>query len=69
MQTISIEKFNLKSKIYLDEVIKNRSEIVLTRRGKPSLRIISLDEKKKNKDILKGSIVFEKDIISPIRTK
>ncbi len=68
MQTIAISKFKTHSLRILDSIYRNNDELVITKRGKPLVKIIPYRETE-TKPIpgkLAGTLVFENDIISPL---
>ena len=67
MKTIPAGKFKAKCLALLDEVALTHEVLVVTKHGKPvaCLTPYSTSEPVESNP-LKGSVVFEKDIISPI---
>jgi len=68
MNTVTYTHFNENAKQYLDEILSKNEDIIILKNKKPAFRI-SLFELKNRENILKNSILFEKDIISPIDEK
>mgnify|MGYP001546228592 CR=1 FL=1 len=67
MKTISASQFKAKCLALLDEVASTHERLVVTKHGKPVAYLSPYEEsKEKATNPLKGSIVFEKDLISPI---
>jgi hypothetical protein len=66
MTTISYADFNQNSKYYLEAVAQKNEEIIILKNKKPTFKI-SLLFSKSFKNLLKDSIVFEEDIISPLQ--
>lgn len=67
MKKIPASKFKSKCLSLLDEVNKKHETIIVTKHGKPVARLVPyLKNAKKQDNPLKGSIVFEKDIVGPI---
>ncbi len=67
MKTIPAGQFKAKCLALLDEVAKTHELLVVTKHGKPVACLTPytpLEHEKKNP--LKGSVLFEKNIISPI---
>lgn len=52
----------------LDEVSRTRRGVVITKRGRPVAQVVALATLKKSKS-LKGSIVHEEDLLSPVDVK
>lgn len=65
MNTVSYASFNENSKHYLENIAKTNNEILILKNSKPLFRI-SLVKNPESANILKGSIIFENDILSPI---
>ena len=65
MNTVSYTSFNENSKHYLENIAKTNNEILILKNSKPLFRI-SLVKNPEPANILKGSIIFENDILSPI---
>jgi prevent-host-death family protein len=68
MKTMGISQFKSHALKILDQVAKTQEIIVITKRGKPLAQIIpyrnsDMDHKPGN---LADTLVFEKDIISPL---
>jgi len=64
---IAAGEFKAKCLGLLDEVQKHRSEIVITKRGKPVAKLVPLEEpQSKIFGRMKGSVTILGDIISPI---
>ena len=68
MQTVTYSNFNENSKQYLDDILEKNHEIIILKNKVPVFKISNLQSKKTD-NILKNSIIFEKDIISPIDDK
>jgi prevent-host-death family protein len=68
MKTMGISQFKTHALKILDQVGKNREEIVITKRGKPIARIIPLqnEEKIPKPGQLADFFLFEHDIVSPL---
>jgi prevent-host-death family protein len=60
---IAAGEFKARCLAILDEVAERGAEFVVTKRGKPVARVVPLQRAKNN---LAGSIVREKDIVSPL---
>lgn len=67
-ETIAAGKFKATCLGLLDEVQRERKEIVITKRGKPVARIVPVETEKTPKIFgrMKGSGMIIGDIISPI---
>lgn len=67
MKKIGAGKFKAQCLALLDEVARGHETIVVTKRGKPVAQVIPITEAGEGlKDQLKGSILQERDIVSPI---
>jgi prevent-host-death family protein len=63
--TIAAGEFKAKCLAILDEVNRTRRGIVVTKRGKPVARIVPVDDADARAS-LKGSVVYEGDLVSPL---
>jgi prevent-host-death family protein len=63
--TIPAGEFKAKCLAILDEVNKTRRGVIVTKRGKPVARIVPVEDAAA-KTSLKGSVVYEADLVSPI---
>jgi prevent-host-death family protein len=62
-RTVPAGEFKAKCLALLDEVAASGRELVVTKRGRPVARVTPIrDERRRS---LRGSIVFEKDIVKP----
>jgi prevent-host-death family protein len=67
MKVVGAGKFKAKCLALLDEVAKGREVILVTKRGKPVAKVIPITEAQKSlREQLKGSILKEKDLVSPV---
>ena len=67
MKIIGAGKFKAQCLALLDKVSKEHETIVVTKRGKPVAKVIPMIEAKRDlREQLKGSVLKEKDLISPI---
>ena len=66
MGTIPAAEFKAKCLQLLDEVAATGEPLVVTKFGQPVARLVPLPGKKKLRGALKGSVIFEGDIISPL---
>ena len=64
MNTITYSDFTEKFTLFIEEIVKNNESALILKNGKPFFKILPVEENK-----LKGSIIFESDIISPIDEK
>lgn len=65
--TIAAGEFKAKCLKLLDEVAEKRHTLVITKRGKPVARLVPEPPKKQKLfGSMKGSVLWEGDIISPI---
>ena len=66
-KTIPAGKFKAQCLKLLDEVAATREPLIITKFGKPVAQVIPLQEKRiPLRGALKGSVLWEGDIISPI---
>ena len=61
--TISAAKFKAECLALLDRVARTGRGLVVTKRGRPVARVVPLEEPHR---ALEGSLVKERDIVSPI---
>lgn len=67
MKTIGAGKFKARCLALLDEVASSREVIVVTKRGKPVAQVSPAVGKEGNaRRRLKGSVLREGDIVSPV---
>jgi prevent-host-death family protein len=67
--TIAAGEFKAKCLKLLDEVAQTRQTLVITKHGKPVAQVTPMKQKPERKGIvgsMKGSVLWEGDIISPI---
>ena len=57
-------KFKAQCLALLDDVALTGKELVITKRGKPVAKVVPIDDEKPLS--LLGSVLWEKDIVSPI---
>jgi prevent-host-death family protein len=70
MQTaIAAGEFKAKCLQLLDDVAKTRGTLVITKHGKPVARLVPVEPEQQLFGALKGSVVGEMDIVSPISTE
>ncbi len=65
MKTISAANFKAKCLALMDKVQHSKEPLVVTKHGKPVVKIIPFAESEVENP-LKGSVVFEKDLVSPL---
>lgn len=67
-RTIGAGEFKAKCLALLDEVAATGDEIIVTKRGKPVARVVrnGTGPEAKRPTPLAGSILWEKDIVSPL---
>jgi len=58
-------QFKAKCLALLDEVAQTGQELVVTKRGKPVAKVVPIRPPKD----LRGSVLWEKDLLSPIAVK
>jgi prevent-host-death family protein len=67
MKTIAAGKFKAQCLALLDEVAREHETIVVTKRGKPVAKITAVTDGQADlRERLKGSILREEDIVSPV---
>jgi prevent-host-death family protein len=70
MTTIAAGEFKAKCLKLLDEVAEKREALVITKHGKPVAQLVPVPEPKAKRQgivgSMKGSVLWEGDIISPI---
>lgn len=68
MKTMAITKFKEYALKIVDQVSKSNESIVITKRGKPLAELIPYrkSEKKPISGKLASTLVFEKDIVTPL---
>ena len=67
MKTIAAGKFKAQCLALLDEVAREHETIIVTKRGKPVAKITAVTDGQADlRERLKGSILREEDIVSPV---
>jgi prevent-host-death family protein len=69
MATIPAGEFKTKCLKLLDEVAASREPLVVTKIGKPVAQVVPMPAKTKLFGALKGSVIYEGDIISPLENE
>ena len=70
MQTaIGAGEFKAKCLQLLDDVAEQRGTLIITKHGKPVAKLVPVDPEKRLFGALKGSVVNEEDIVSPINAE
>jgi len=71
MERITVTHFKTYALKVIDEVSKRQEGIVITKRGTPLVELVPFrtDKKKVALGKLAGTVVFEKDIVSPLGDK
>ena len=69
MRQIPAGKFKARCLGLLDEVATTGDPVVVTRHGKPVAQIIPCPEATQVPNPLAGTVVFEKDIVSPLNVE
>lgn len=64
--TIAAGEFKAKCLKLLDEVAETRKTLIITKHGKPVAEVIPVKPETKLFGSMKGSVLWEGDIISPI---
>jgi prevent-host-death family protein len=66
-KTIAAGEFKAKCLRLLDEVAETREPLIVTKHGKPVAKLVPIPEQKVSlRGALRGSVLWEGDIISPI---
>lgn len=67
MKTLAAAKFKAQCLALIDDVAQNREPIIVTKYGKPLVKVVPIDINKDiNKKPLKGAATYIGDIVSPI---
>jgi prevent-host-death family protein len=66
MPSIGAGEFKAKCLQLLDEVAASRKPLVITKFGKPVARVVPMPPAVKLRGALKGSVLYEGDIVSPL---
>lgn len=67
MKTLAAAKFKAQCLALIDSVAQNREPIVITKHGKPLVKLVPIDATKDvNDKPLKGVATYIGDIVSPI---
>jgi len=69
MATIPASEFKAKCLQLLDEVARTREPLIVTKFGEPVAQLVPMAPKTKLFGALKGSVVYEGDIISPVENE
>ncbi len=70
MQTaIGAGEFKAKCLQLLDDIAEKRGSLVITKHGKPVARLVPVEPEQPLFGALKGSVVAEMDIVSPINAE
>jgi prevent-host-death family protein len=69
MASIGAGEFKVKCLQLLDVVAETREPLVITKFGKPVATVIPMPPKLKLRGALKGSVLFEDDIVSPLENE
>jgi prevent-host-death family protein len=64
--TIAAGVFKAKCLKLLDQVAENRETLVITKRGRPVAQVVPVPAAKNIIGAMRGSVLWEGDIISPI---
>ncbi|HZS93063.1 MAG TPA: type II toxin-antitoxin system prevent-host-death family antitoxin [Chloroflexota bacterium] len=64
--TIGAGEFKAKCLHLLDEVEERREELIITKHGRPVAKLVPMPPTKSLFGALKGSVVYQDDLISPI---
>jgi prevent-host-death family protein len=66
---IGAGEFKAKCLQLLDEVAEQRGTLIITKHGKPVAKLVPVDPEQKLFGALKGSVIGELDIVSPISSE
>jgi prevent-host-death family protein len=66
MRTLAITDFKAHALQILGQVSKTKESIIVTKRGKPLVEVISFSASKATPGKLSEALVFENDIVSPL---
>ena len=67
MKTLAAAKFKAQCLALIDNVAQNHESIIITKYGKPMVKVVPINEKKDlNLKPLKGAATYIGDIVSPI---
>jgi prevent-host-death family protein len=71
MDTMAVSAFKAKALEIIENVAKNQQRLIITKRGKPIAEIVPYRDhaSKPVAGRLAGSLLFEKDIVSPLGEK
>lgn len=69
MTTIPASEFKAKCLQLLDEVARTREPLIVTKFGEPVAQLVPMAPKAELFGALKGSVVYEGDIISPLENE
>jgi prevent-host-death family protein len=69
MTMIGAGDFMAKCLQLLDEVAEGREPLVITKSGKPVAKVVPMPPKVKLRGALKGTVLFEGDIVSLLENK
>lgn len=66
VSSIGAGEFKAKCLKLLDEVAETREPLIITKHGKPVAKVVPIPARREIFGVLKGSVLWEGDIISPI---
>lgn len=66
MRTMTITDFKSHALQVLGEVAASKEKVVVTKRGKPLVEVVPYSEAKPSAGHLAETLVFEKDILTPL---
>ncbi len=70
MQTaIGAGEFKAKCLQLLDDVAEQRGTLIITKHGKPVAKLVPVEPEQSLFGVLKGSVVREMDIVSPVNAE
>lgn len=66
MTSMGAGEFKAKCLQLLDEVAESREPLVITKFGRPVARVVPMPPPMKLRGAMKGTVLFEGDIVSPL---
>jgi prevent-host-death family protein len=64
-RSISARQLGARCLAVLDEVRESRRPVLVTKRGKPVARLVPVEDVNP-RESLRGSVIYERDLVSPI---
>lgn len=70
MKTVAVGEFKARCLTLLEQVRNKKERLIITKHGRPMVEVVPLRSTKSVKDHeLRGSIIYEGDIISPLEVE